>query len=191
MFTYRITSQEDLGTVMAPVARTARSVTSAKPTSELIKANSITAALMNWGNANAHTKRKVVAVEELATWPDDTINDDLLLAAITDTDHYKGVDPTMVNDDDTPYDNDNQLIELAQDISVILSDNKVIPGLSLSIIGEPGAIGAMVEIFDVATSTYRSEFVKASDLTTNTHAVGLDGYVAIAKALVNRAQELM
>lgn len=191
MFTYRITSQEDLGTVMVPVARTARSVTSAKPASELIKANSITAALMNWGNANAHTKRKVVAVEELATWPDDTINDDLLLAAITDTNHYKGVDPAMVNDDAAPYDNDDELVELAQDLAVLLSDVEIIPGLSIAIIPGPEDPAVMVEIFDVATATYRSEFVGAWEMTTDRTATGINGYLAVAKALVEHAERLM
>lgn len=136
---------------------------------------------------------RIVAIEEISTWSADEITDAQIIQALTlDCDEDDRLDPEDYDDQTTIY-VDTDFEYLAQKVQQCLRTSGLVPGLELSLLhAEGGGVEyTMVEVYDQALKTYRSKGSELKHLTSDRSATGFDGVVAIARALINTAQELM
>lgn len=136
---------------------------------------------------------RIVAVEEISTFASQDITDEQIAKALTeDCDEFDRLDPDEFDDQTTIY-VDIDFEYLAQRVQRCLSTSGLVPGLELSLLhAEGGGVEyTMVEVYDHALKTYRSKGCELKHLTDNRDATGFDGVIAIARALINTAQDLM
>lgn len=136
---------------------------------------------------------RIVAVEEASGWNSDEITDDQITKALTQdceenlrlyVEDYEGTQPAYYHGD---------FHYLAQQVQLALNDSGMVPGLELSLLyAEGGGVEySMVEVRDEARGQYRSVGSELKHLTTDRHASGWDQVIAIARALLEYAEDLI
>ena len=72
-----------------------------------------------------------------------------------------------------------------------LRDSQIVPDLHLALLSDGDTVDyAQVQIFDNDSGTYRARGVEIKGLTNNRDAVGMEGLVSIADALIYEADAL-
>lgn len=193
MPTFQLTVQRDL-TPESP-ARRVRGEEGTSSSAETFVAPTLIDAVREFTKRldEAGWNPRIVAVEEVSTWASQDITDEQIIQALTvDADEFDRLDPEEFDDETTIY-VDTDFEYLAQRVQRSLRTSGLVPGLELSLLhAEGGGVEyTMVEVYDQALKTYRSKGCELKHLTDNRDATGFDGIVAIARALLNTAQELM
>lgn len=172
---------------------------SAQPARMRIRADSVIGAVMAAEEqfANMGLIPRVVAVEEVLAGP--TLAD-MSDGALTETlvtrrgPYDEPMDPEEWSYDTVPlYQGDTtNYLSAARQVVDRLRDTALVPGLSLSMLGEVEGpiVDTMVEVRDEAAGHYRGRFTELKELTSDRQAVGWDGVLALARGIAARASEL-
>lgn len=183
---YRISLQKNIAD---HTHRDPRSTESAY--SVIVDADSIDAALIKVANKQQAADR-VVAIEELAPAP--VVTDEDIIQALTVTaDEYDRMVLDEYEDNGVMYET-FYFLDTCQSVARALSSSGLAPGLTLSLVAphtETGPDYVMIEVFDHATGTYRTDGCQIKHMTTDRSATGKAGVIAIAHAIIDVAQPLL
>ena len=133
---------------------------------------------------------RIVAVEELADWAVAKYSEDQIADILRALDYEPGGDVpelfyrSSVNN--LPFLNDETIIEVAFNVVTHLSG---FYGATLT--PDPGGDAVILEVYDIATDTYRGNTVKTKNLSDDPYAEGYDGLIALARGVINHLAALM
>ncbi len=166
-------------------SRSARSTTFSNPDAVKVKAPSLPYAVLEVAMRFAHDPQppRIVSAEELLVVDPASITDDRLVEALT-----RAADERIEFDEfgQEPLADRKDFAYLVRDVARALHHSGIIPGLDVTIEHnnweDPEFV--MVEVVDRATHTYRSVGRLPESLTKDAEAAGREGYLAIARALI-------
>jgi hypothetical protein len=201
MTKYRVISEPyrlDRFSSTVPTHRRVRGDSSVRRLVTTVEAPDILVALNDIIDLADHRKRSIISIEEVVPaealyFSDQEITEALSQPNAEDEEALFGEPETLsaekYSDDEVIYESMkfNDIVEsVAKRVSAYL-----LPGLGLTIISNLYNAYAMVEIRDEATGNYLSTPVDMGDLIQDRSAVGWDGILSIAKALIAAAESLV
>lgn len=164
-------------------------------TIQKVSAPNIYTAMMMAVEGGQHKGSSIISLEELLPaeavfYSDDQLADALMRADVdkNDTEVTERLYPedyTEVVIYDTPSFNDT-----VSTVIDILRDT-LVPGLHLTLSESEEGNWAMLEVRDDATGIYLATSAATKDLIDDRGAVGFDGLISIARAVINRAAPLL
>lgn len=132
----------------------------------------------------AHRGRRIISAEEIH--PGLVVTDEQIRRAMVE-----GMSFDPYEDDDSPLYGGGDFTDTVADVAEALRDSGLAPGLHLSLLTADGCVDyAMVEIYDEVRGIYLARGSELKRLTEDRSAAGLDGLVAIARALINISNDL-
>lgn len=160
----------------------------------IIDAEDLFVALHKTIELRDHRKHSIISIEEIFPGEALYFTDEQITAALRQP---AGYDPLTDMEKLHPADYLGQnLYESADFVDTVESVAKILgttllPGLSLTIVGDFDDNYTVVDIRDVATGLYRSTTADVKELIQDHSAVGWDGILSVAKALIAAAEPLV
>lgn len=141
-----------------------------------------------------HRKHSITSIEEVVPSEALYFSDQKLTGALGQQEHDETSDGPEKLD---PEDYAGKVIyeqadftDTVESVATILRDT-LLPGLSITLVGDFDDNFTVFDIRDEATGTYRSTTADVKELIQDQSAVGWDGILSIAKALISHAEPLV
>lgn len=126
-----------------------------------------------------HERRRIISIEE--TYPGIVVDDEEITAALTAGE----IDVDAYAEDTEPLYGRLGFTTLVRDVVEGLRESGLVPGLNISVLdNEVDEPYAMLEIYDDARDAYLSRGTELRRLTDDRDAVGWDGVLAVARAII-------
>jgi hypothetical protein len=158
----------------------------------IVEADDLFVALHQTIELRDHRKRSIISIEEVFPAEALYFSDEQLNAVLRRPESESFIESDKLD----PEDFAGELIyEHADFINTVESVVKLlgatlIPGLSISMVGDFDDNYAVIDIRDVASGLYVSTTSDVKDLTQDRSAVGWDGILSVARALIAAAEPL-
>ncbi|MFB6724920.1 hypothetical protein ACFCV3_32385 [Kribbella sp. NPDC056345] len=159
----------------------------------VVQAASLADATADAANAESHSERRIVSVEELG--PVLAISDEALSRALGNADSSPTgeplVDPEIFDDSHLPLQRRSEFVTAVQQVVYGLRESGLVPGLEISVLAnEPDEPYAMIEVHDDARGIFLSRGTEIRKLTDDHSATGWNGVLAVARALIALSNDL-
>ena len=178
------------------LVRDSRGNETASPKAMTIEADSITAAVMEAEKSfpGLGLTPRIVAVEEVSREHLLNHSDQKLTELLTTpvNEYQQPLDLEDLEDVGELYEDTSRFLSVAQEVVVQLREAGLVPGLHLSLLGQPeGPIDyTMIEVYDEARRHYVSKGCEIKHLTDNRSAEGWNAVLALARGLAREAVSL-
>jgi hypothetical protein len=197
MATFRIISEPyrlDRFSPSVPTHRRIRGDDSVERLATQIDAPDLFVALNKTIELRDHRKRSITSIEEVVPSEALYFTEEKLTAVLSlpESGDVAADSDRLLPDDylgELIYDRAD-FIDIVESVAKILS-NTLLPGLSVSMVGDFDDNYTVIDIRDAATGRYVSTTADVKELIQDRSAVGWDGILSVAKALIAAAEPLV
>ncbi|MGY4541189.1 hypothetical protein ACVWY0_001098 [Arthrobacter sp. UYNi723] len=197
MTKYRVISEPyrlDRFSPTVPTHRRVRGDDSIQRVVTYVDAPDVLVALNEAINLTDHRKHSITSVEEVIPSEALYFSDQELTDALL---RQEGDEPVAGPETLHPDDYAGKVIyeqadftDTVESVATILRDT-LLPGLSITLVGDFDDNFTVLDLRDEATGTYRSTTADVKELIQDRSAIGWDGILSIAKALIAAAEPLV